>query len=98
MKTSHRRTVDHKHMNTALIDSIVQLIQTLSPQEQNVLIQRLPSVEVEDDLSLADRRAFLKKPMEERRQILAQQAEGLVDHYEHSSEWRDLMAGEIIDE
>ena len=85
-------------MNTALIDSIVQLIQTLSPQEHNVLIQRLPSVEVESDLSLADRRAFLKKPIAERRQILAQQAEGLVDYYEHLSEWRDLMAGDIIDE
>ena len=84
-------------MNTVSIDSIVQLIQTLSPQEQHMLIQRLPDVK-DDELSLADRRAFLKKPIAERRQILAQQAEGLVDHYENSSEWRDLMAGNIIDE
>jgi hypothetical protein len=83
-------------MNTALIDSIVQLIQTLSPQEQHLLIQKLPHSQIKE-LSLEARCAFLKKPIAERRAMLAREAEGLIDHYEHSSEWRDLMAGDIID-
>jgi hypothetical protein len=30
-------------------------------------------------------------------QILAQQAETMVAHYQESNEWRELMAGDIID-
>ena len=36
--------------------------------------------------SLAQRRAFLKLPLEERRRILAQQADQIVDHYAPDSE------------
>jgi hypothetical protein len=47
--------------------------------------------------SLEMRRAFLKKPLAERQQILAQQAETVIAYYQESNEWRELMAGDIID-
>jgi hypothetical protein len=47
--------------------------------------------------SLEIRRAFLKKPLAERQQILVQQSETMVAHYQESNEWRELMAGDIID-
>jgi hypothetical protein len=47
--------------------------------------------------SLQMRRAFLKKPLAERQQILAQQAKTMSAHYQKSNEWRELMAGDIID-
>jgi Na+-translocating ferredoxin:NAD+ oxidoreductase RnfC subunit len=85
-------------MNTLLVESLIQLIQTLTPEEQNLLHQNLPAILPEQpQTSLEMRRAFLKKPLAERQQILAQQAESMVAHYQESSEWRELMAGDIID-
>jgi hypothetical protein len=48
------------------------------------------------ELTLDERRAFLKKPLSERRSILAQQAEKMLPHYQSSDEWRELMAGDIM--
>ena len=48
-------------------------------------------------LSLSERRAFMKLPLSERRQILASQAEEMFEHYQNSPQWRELQAGDIID-
>lgn len=48
-------------------------------------------------LSLSDRYAFLKLPLEERRRILAQQAEAIAEHYQQDSEWKELQAGDFIE-
>lgn len=47
--------------------------------------------------SLEERRAFLKLPRAERRRILENQAEKLLEHYQQDSEWQELMLGDIID-
>ena len=47
--------------------------------------------------SLEQRRAFLKLPLEERRRILAQQSESMVDHYQQNLEWQEFLAGDIIE-
>lgn len=51
----------------------------------------------EDALALAERYAFLKKPIEERRRILSEQAEAMQSHYEQNTEWKELMAGDIVE-
>ncbi len=57
-----------------------------------------PAIPAEEtQLSLRDRIAFLKLPLIERRRILARQADKMVNHYQNDSEWRELMAGDIID-
>jgi len=43
------------------------------------------------------RRSLLKKPLEQRRQILAQQADQMVEHYQQNPEWKELGAGDIIE-
>lgn len=48
-------------------------------------------------LSLDQRRAFLKLPLEERRRILQTQAETLATHYQTDPEWQDLQVGDLID-
>jgi hypothetical protein len=80
-------------MNTLLVESLIQLIQTLTPEEQNLLHRNLPAIppEQQPQTSLEMRRAFLKKPLVERQQILAQQAEGMIAHYQESNEWRELI-------
>lgn len=91
-------------MNTQLVDSIVQMVGTLPPAERALVKQRLSILpdpewsESKTDLTLEDRRAFLRQPLAQRQLILAQQAQEMVEHYQTSTEWRELMAGDIIDD
>jgi hypothetical protein len=100
-------------MNTQLVDSIVHMVETLSPAERELVKQklsissdfrsekRLRQRDWSDgkiELTLEDRRAFLRKPLAQRQLILAQQAQQMVEHYQTSTEWRELMAGDIIDD
>lgn len=43
------------------------------------------------------RRSLLKMPLEQRRQILAQQAEKMVEHYQQNPEWKEVGAGDILE-
>ncbi len=53
--------------------------------------------EEEQSLTLEQRLDFLKLPIAERRQILEGQAEEMIAHYQQETDWKDLMAGDIID-
>ncbi|MBR8827240.1 MAG: hypothetical protein DSM107014_04935 [Gomphosphaeria aponina SAG 52.96 = DSM 107014] len=67
---------------------------TLSVGETVEIVILVPE---EQSISLAERLAFLKLPITERRRILATQAEEMSAHYEQDSQWQELMAGDIID-
>ncbi len=90
-------------MNTQLVDSIVQMVGTLPPAERELVKQKLSILsdrewsDSKTELTLEDRRAFLRKPLAQRQLILSQQAKQMVEHYQTSTEWRELMAGDIID-
>jgi len=61
-------------------------------QEENIGTDITPS--------LAQRRAFLKLSLEERRKILAQQADQIAEHYELESERADRehwQGGDIVE-
>lgn len=77
-------------MNTQLVESIVQVIPTLSPEEQALVRQKLSTVSSSaldtSPSSLEQRRAFLQKSPSERSQILAQQADILLHHYQQRGE------------
>ncbi len=50
--------------------------------------------------TLADypsRKEFMQLPLEERRNILAKQAEVMLQHYQEDREWQELEAGDLID-
>ncbi len=49
------------------------------------------------DKPLSERRKFLQLPKAERNRILSEQAEEMVDFYEHDTEWREWEGGPIID-
>lgn len=90
-------------MNTQLVASIVQMVETLPPAERELVKQKLSILpdrewsESRTDLTLAERRAFLRQPLAQRQLILAQQVQQMVKHYQTSTEWHELMAGDIID-
>jgi len=54
----------------------------------------------EAQLTLEQRRAFLKLPLEERRRILAEQADLMIEHYEAESareERAEWQGGDIVE-
>ena len=55
------------------------------------------AIEGSPPLSLIERRAFMKLPLEERRKLLAEQAEKMMDHYKRDSEWKELQAGDLVE-
>jgi Zn-dependent peptidase ImmA (M78 family)/DNA-binding XRE family transcriptional regulator len=48
-------------------------------------------------LSLIERRAFLKLPLEERRRKIAEQAKQMSRFYEQRSDWKELQGGDIYE-
>lgn len=91
-------------MNTQLVDSIIQAIANLSPAERKLVKQKLFALDSNNrtentgSLTLEDCKAFLRKPLAERRTIMVLQAEEMATHYQDSNDWRELMAGDIIDD
>jgi len=55
------------------------------------------SLDVQEPLSLVERRAFIKLPLEERRQIMAKQAEHMAARYESDREWREFQEGDLVE-
>ena len=73
--------------NPQTVEYSVNLGQTQLEQEQ----------ENQSPLTLAERRAFLKLPLEKRRLILARQATEMVAHYQQNTQWQEFLAGDIVD-
>jgi hypothetical protein len=48
-------------------------------------------------LTLAQRRAFMRLSLEERRQLLGQQAEKMCKHYQQNLEWQEIQTGDLVD-
>ena len=48
-------------------------------------------IEMEQPLTLIQRRNFMQLPLEERRRLMAQQADKLSEHYDQDQEWRDVV-------
>jgi hypothetical protein len=91
-------------MNTQLVDVIVRVVESLPFAERELVKQKLSifpqqeQMETNKDLTLDERRAFLHKPLAERRSILSKQAEEMTAYYQSSTEWRELMTGDIIND
>ena len=51
----------------------------------------------DSSLTLVDRRAFLKLPMDLRHNLLKKQAKQMVDYYQNDSEWRELETGDLVE-
>ncbi len=63
--------------------------------EQSIVIQDVDLGTA--SLTLQERQNFLKQPLEERQQLLAQQAEAMADHYTQNTAWQELSTGDIAE-
>ena len=64
------------------------------------MIPQKSLAEENQKLSLAERRAYMQLPLEERRERLAAQAEAMIEHYEQEPERRERLAwqgGDIVE-
>jgi hypothetical protein len=55
-------------------------------------------LEVSEPLSLIEKRAFMKLPIEKRREIMAQQAARIAAHFRTERPWGDLPEEDFLDE
>ncbi len=67
----------------------------ITQEEANSLIDE--EIKIEKPRSLKEKQSFVKLPLEERRRILAKQAEKIADAYEYSSDANDFQEGDIVD-
>lgn len=68
----------------------------LSKEEAEKLLGR--EIAEEASLALLQKRNFMKLSVEERRKILAKQAETAVRHYNEDDEWRSLEGGDLLED
>jgi uncharacterized protein (DUF433 family) len=93
------------HANREEIDAEIAAEAAEADRRIETLISERHSQNQQTDIALeiptiADypsRREFMKLPLEERRNILAKQAEAMLQHYQEDREWQELEAGDLID-
>jgi Zn-dependent peptidase ImmA (M78 family)/DNA-binding XRE family transcriptional regulator len=55
-------------------------------------------LDIDEPLTLKQRRAFMRLPVEERRRMMEKQARELADHYTADEEWRAIEGGAFLDD
>jgi transcriptional regulator with XRE-family HTH domain len=55
------------------------------------------TVRGKEPITLRQRRAFMKLPLEKRRRILTEQAEKMAAYYKQDLEWKELQGGDIVE-
>lgn len=101
-------TVSMTELTLRLDDELLERVQQWA-ERQNLTIDQAISIACSqgigvlessmspETLTLADRKAFLKRPLAERRRVLADQAEKMVAHYEQEREWQEIAPGDLIE-
>ena len=54
-------------------------------------------VKPSDNLSLRERRALMRLPLEQRRKLLEKQVQDLAKHYNENDDWKGIAGGDFID-
>jgi len=67
----------------------------ITQEEANGLLDE--EINIAKPRSLKEKQGFIKLPLEERRRILAKQAEKIADVYEYGSDTDDFQGGDIVD-
>jgi hypothetical protein len=78
------------------IAELLPKLRSLSRHEKLEVIQFLESELAQDETKIS-RSDFMKLPMERRQQILREQANAMVSHYQQDTEWLELETGDIIE-
>ncbi|MEG3923531.1 MULTISPECIES: hypothetical protein [unclassified Microcoleus] len=94
---------DEEQWNLSCENTQQSLIVAAQRAKQEISAGKAQPLDMDIDLeipTLADypsRREFMQLPLEERRNILAKQAEVMLQHYQQDREGQELEAGDLID-
>ena len=67
----------------------------ITQEEANGLLDE--EIKIKKPRSLKEKQGFIRLSLEERRRILAKQAEKIADVYEHGSDAENFQGGDIVD-
>jgi hypothetical protein len=81
---------------TELLQLAIAEIEKLPAEEQNAIATRILA-ELKDEQKHINRREFMKLSLEERRLILAEQAEQMLLHYQQDKEWQELETIAVVE-
>ncbi|MEG4321670.1 MULTISPECIES: hypothetical protein [unclassified Microcoleus] len=87
------REVRREKQSERELQLLEALYQCLTQIQSDTQVIEIPSV-----AQYPSRREFIKLPIEERRRILAEQAEVMLSHYQEDREWQELQTGDLIDD
>jgi hypothetical protein len=93
---SYQEMVDRLH-HLETIAAIQEGIASAERGELKPAEQVLAEMKARHALTLVERRAFLRLPLEERRRILAQQAETAAAFYDEDPEWKEIQGGDLVE-
>lgn len=79
---------------TKLLEQALSKIHKLPDAKQDAIANLILGELGEQTL---DRRSLLKLPIEARRQVLAEQAEQLLEHYQTDETWRETEVGDLFE-
>lgn len=94
---------DQEQWNLSFENTQQSLIVAAQHAQQEISEGKAQPLDIDIVLEIAtladypSRREFMQLPLEERRNILAKQAEVMLQHYQEDREWQELEAGDLID-
>jgi hypothetical protein len=80
-------------MNTQLVESLAQIINTLTKEEKTLLNTRITNHEQ----TSFDRRRLISLTLDQRRDLLGRQAQEMISFYESDPEWKEFQGGDFIE-
>ncbi|NEN88718.1 MAG: hypothetical protein F6K48_07220 [Okeania sp. SIO3H1] len=77
-----------KSTDPTILEAAKEKLVNLSPGKLQIALDLLTYLQEIDE---KDTRYLMKLPLEERRKILAKQAEKMLEYYQQDTEWQDLQ-------
>ncbi|MGD1804696.1 hypothetical protein ACP6PL_04535 [Dapis sp. BLCC M126] len=78
-----------------ILETAKEKLVNLSPERLQIALDFLTYLQEKDE---TDASYLMKLPSEKRREILAKQAEKMLEHYQQDREWQELQTWDELDE
>ncbi len=83
-----------KSTDPTILETAKEKLVNLSPERLQIALDFLTHLQEKDE---TDASYLMKLPLEKRREILAKQAEKMLEHYQQDREWQELQTWDELD-
>ncbi len=84
-----------KSTEPTILETAKEKLVNLSPERLQIALDFLTYLQEKDEI---DASYLMKLPLEKRREILAKQAEKILEDYQQDREWQELQTWDELDE